>query len=590
VGGGAVVVALAVAAPWWWQSELDVGINPFLIALIGAVGLNLLMGTAGQISLGQAAFLAVGGYAAVWVAVDLGLPFLAAVAVATATGAAIGLLVGLSAARVKGLYAVLGTLALHFVVIFAISRYQYYGNATAAFFLPEASVAGWEIDDGRAWYAVLLVSVLLSLWAYRRLLRTHFGRAWVAIRDREASAAVFGISLVRYRLLAWALSSGLIAYSGALRAYYYGTVSNESFTIWMAVIALAAVVVGGLGSPLGTVLGTAVLVLVPFEARSILRAIDPSLPARPEITHLEYVFDGVVLIAFMWLAPGGIASLFGDVNPLSRMRQRRKRVVTEEPDQAGAPAPVPSPPPATAERLPLLVARGLAAGYGSAGLVVDDVSVELDEGEVVAILGPNGAGKTALVRALAGYTRAEGGTLYRGTITMSGRELAAMPAYRRARAGLVMVPGTEKVFAELTVEENLLVPGRRRPRIGDVLESFPQLADKLSRPAVLLSGGERQLLAMARALLLEPKVLLIDETTTGLSPRVSREVLEHMRGLAEQHSLGVFLVEQNVRLAFDVADRYYLLNRGRLVSEGVCAEADVDEVVATYMGWEPVRA
>ncbi|MCM3921690.1 ABC transporter ATP-binding protein [Frankia sp. AiPs1] len=223
---------------------------------------------------------------------------------------------------------------------------------------------------------------------------------------------------------------------------------------------------------------------------------------------------------------------------------------------------------------PRLETRGLSVGYGSTP-VVHDLNLILRPGEVVALLGVNGAGKTTTVRALAGELRP-----LHGEVLLDGRRTTA-PLHRRARAGLRYITEERSVFMELSAADNLRLGGGER---GRCLELFPELAPLLTRRAGLLSGGEQQMLTLARALAADPRVLLADELSLGLAPLVLERLLLAVRAAADRGG-AVLLVEQHVRDALEVADRAYVLSHGRVVLEGEARElrGRIGEIERTYL-------
>jgi branched-chain amino acid transport system ATP-binding protein len=193
-----------------------------------------------------------------------------------------------------------------------------------------------------------------------------------------------------------------------------------------------------------------------------------------------------------------------------------------------------------------------------------------------------------LLRALSGFTTEERGYIKSGSVMFQGKEVVRASAFRHSKLGIALIPEREKVFADLTVYENLLV-SRRKGDSGGIeraLEPFPALHSKMTRRASLLSGGERQMLALARALILEPKVLLIDETTLGLAPRTAGEVMAILRELVRGADRAIVLVEQNVKLALSYSDRYLIINRGEVVSSGDSADGALEshETLLGYGG------
>jgi branched-chain amino acid transport system ATP-binding protein len=236
-----------------------------------------------------------------------------------------------------------------------------------------------------------------------------------------------------------------------------------------------------------------------------------------------------------------------------------------------------SPSTATAE--PLIEASGLSAGYGST-VVVRDLNLSVGAGEVVALLGPNGAGKTTTLLALAGELAPRA-----GEVRMGGAVVTA-PCHRRARAGLGYITEERSVFMQLTVADNLRVAGVPS---SDAIALFPELAPFLKRKAGLLSGGQQQMLALARMLARRPAILLADELSLGLAPLIVKRLLEVISTAARQQGVGVLVVEQHVRRVMEVADRVYVLSQGQITMQGDAADmrSRIDEVEASYLTASP---
>lgn len=233
-----------------------------------------------------------------------------------------------------------------------------------------------------------------------------------------------------------------------------------------------------------------------------------------------------------------------------------------------------------------LEVSGLTAAYDKLE-VLHGVDVSVAPAELVAVIGSNGAGKTTLLRAVSGLIHPTG-----GSVRLGGADITALGAEQIAARGMAHVPENRLVFPSLTVADNLELGGWTRRRDGgfatrraEALELFPRLADRINLPAGALSGGEQQMLAMARALMAEPSVVVLDEPSLGLAPKVVGEIIAALAALRDSKRLAVLLIEQNIRAAFTVADRVLVMERGSVVAQGTPAElAQDDRVRAAYLG------
>jgi branched-chain amino acid transport system ATP-binding protein len=229
----------------------------------------------------------------------------------------------------------------------------------------------------------------------------------------------------------------------------------------------------------------------------------------------------------------------------------------------------------------LLEVENLSARYGPV-VAVRDLSLDVREGEIVALLGANGAGKSTTLAAIAGLHSDRS-----GTVRFAGKNISRLSPEQVVRRGVSLTPEGRRLFSTLTVEENLLLGGaaRRRREAGELLELFPILRERLKLPAASLSGGEQQQLAIARSLMSRPRLLLLDEPTLGLAPRLVRFVFELIGRLRAEQGLSVLLVEQNVHQALDLCDRAYVLRTGRVEASGTPDEVRrTREVESGYLG------
>ena len=288
-------------------------VNQTLIASIGALALNLLMGTTGQISLGHAGFIAAGAFTVAALVTHLGAPIGVTLVAAVIVGAVLGVLVGLPALRLKGLYLAVSTLAAHFVIIVGLTQYQAVISYGSGFSIAAPSIFGITLASERHWFYFLLPMALAVLLVNVNWLRSAFGRAWMAILHRDIAAESLGINVARYKLLAFSASTSLTCLSGALWAYHTGFVSAEAFDFSMLIEYLAMVIIGGLGSVLGAILGAVFVTVLP----QIISVLAESLPLLKglgsQVFELQIGVFGVTMLLFLMLEPRGLAGIWARV-------------------------------------------------------------------------------------------------------------------------------------------------------------------------------------------------------------------------------------------------------------------------------------
>jgi branched-chain amino acid transport system permease protein len=307
-----VVIGLlaALALPWMLTTFWASVANQILIAIIGALALNLLMGTTGQISLGHAGFIAAGAFTAAALVTHLQAPFLITLAAAAVVGAVLGVVVGLPALRLKGLYLAVSTLAAHFVITVGLGQYQAAVSYGSGFSMDGPSLAGFNVATEARWYYILLSAALLTMLINLNWLRSAFGRAWMAIRHKDIAAESLGINVHLYKLLAFAASTSLTCFAGALWAWHTGFVSVEAFDFHMLIQFLAMVIIGGLGSVLGTILGAIFVVLLPHLITVVVDKAPILKGLGTQIFELQIGLFGIIMLLFLMLEPRGLAGIW----------------------------------------------------------------------------------------------------------------------------------------------------------------------------------------------------------------------------------------------------------------------------------------
>ena len=302
----ALVVALpSLVSPFWLTVLNQIG-----IAVIGAIGLNILVGYTGQISLGQGGFLAVGAYTAGLIAVKTGASPVVGVAAAIAVTSVVGAFFGLPALRLKGLYLAIATLAAQQIVVWVITHWEWVTGGTDALVLEPVSVFGWTITGDRQWYWVIFGCAALATILATNLFRTGVGRAFVAIRDQDIAAEVIGVDPARHKLLAFAVSSAFVGLAGALTAYWTQILTWERFTLDVSILYLAMIIVGGLGTVSGAIYGAAFMIGVPAYLDQLSFRVSPESFLARDLPAIKLLIFGLTIVLFLVVEPRGLARIW----------------------------------------------------------------------------------------------------------------------------------------------------------------------------------------------------------------------------------------------------------------------------------------
>lgn len=294
------------ADAFWLYMACLVAIN-----VASATGLNILTGFTGLVSLGQAAFMGVGAYTVALLEMRLGTPFVLNLLAAGFTTAAVGIVVGLPSLRVKGLYLAIATIASSVILHFVFANWDSVTNGVQGLTMPPATFFGRDLDEPFELYWIILPVTVLMVLGAANLFRTRIGRAFIAIRDRDISAEVLGIPLLRYKLMSFALSSFYAGVAGGMWAYFFRVITPESFPFVMSIFFLAAIIVGGMGSILGGILGAAFMTLVPEILKIIVGWLGPLVPdAVAILSPVRIVVFGLLIVGFLLFEPQGLAEIW----------------------------------------------------------------------------------------------------------------------------------------------------------------------------------------------------------------------------------------------------------------------------------------
>jgi branched-chain amino acid transport system permease protein len=589
----AAVVALALPA----VLSVDQQFKAAAVLIYAVLGLSLVLlaGWGGIVSLGQIAFFAIGAAVTGFVVSEWGADLFGGLVIAMVVGAAVAAVVGVPALRLRGLYFAVTTFAFALATTSFLLNDEWFGWVPVDRIERAPLLGGLEVSSEAAtYYLALAVFVLVGL-GLRGVRTSRFGRALVAVRDNEAAAESYGVDPVRLRLAAFSLSGAVAALAGGLFVHHERAFDPSSYSPIENLAVLTMVVIGGMTSVPGALLGALAL----LGSRWFL---DP---------QWQFLASGLGVLLILLLAPGGLAGLAYRARDawLRRVASRAGlrvagfgapqpdpdadgALATDEPEAAAAPAGATTRPgePASEPEAPaavLLDVRGVEAGYGGVP-VLTGIDLLVHEGEAVALLGTNGAGKSTLLRAISGLVPVSA-----GTIACGGDDITGLAPDRVAARGVVQMPGGAGIFPSLTVAENLRVAGwlhrrddspTRRVR-ADMGELFPILDARADERAGDLSGGQQQMLALAMAVLMRPRLLMIDELSLGLAPTVVADLLRFVDRLRGEGTT-LLVVEQSVNIALEISDRAVFLERGRVRFSGPAADllARPDLLRSVFLG------
>ena len=306
----AVLVLMLLALPFAANAFLLDLANQVLLTSIGAVALMLLTGYAGQVSLGHAGLLAAGAFTTGILVKEAAAPLWVTLPASAVVGAAIGLAFGLPSLRLRGLYLAVSTLALHFLVIHAGQEYETRRGYSTGVVIDPPALAGFTLSDPRAWYFVLLAACAATVLASLNLLRSKTGRAWRAVHGRETVAEALGIHVPWAKLSAFVVSCTLTAVAGCLFAYWRGFVSAEAFSLFVSIQYVATVIIGGIGSIAGALLGAAFVVLFPYAIEAAMAALGLADRLAGMVFAINQAAFGLVMIGFLVAEPQGLVGIW----------------------------------------------------------------------------------------------------------------------------------------------------------------------------------------------------------------------------------------------------------------------------------------
>ena len=568
LGAIAIISAILLASNTYYLYVLG---TVAVYTLVG-VGLNILTGLSGQVSIGHAGFFAIGAYTGSLLMTKLQWNFWLAAIVATLMAAGTGIVLAAPALRVTGPYLAMVTVAFGIIIErILIEWVSLTGGFGGIFNIPKPSLLGLQpaLRD-----VVLLawLSAIAALVCFATVKERAWGRAWQAVRDDEIAATTVGLNSQRIRLMAFAVSAAFTGLGGVYFASIVGFISPGSFTFHRSILFLLAVILGGLGTVAGSLVGAIVLVVLP--------------ELLGNFAEYQLLFFGILLLLTLWLTPEGVVSFV-----IKRWHSQPVYPPEMSPDE------LPASIVKSQSELSLEV-RQMAIGFGGIK-AVDDVDLVAKSGTIVSVIGPNGAGKTTLLNLLTGFYRAESGSVKLGRLDLTGKSTLTIVG-----AGLSRTFQTTRLFNSLSVLDNLKVAfagdrlgnivtalfdwrdrGQKSTEIKSLeLLSFVGYRGDVHARADSLSFGERRLVEIARALATSPQVILLDEPAAGLGQQQRDWLVSLLRRLAKT-GMKIIAIEHDMNLVMEISDRVVVLDRGRVICNDIPARVQGDRrVLEAYLG------
>ena len=548
----------------------------FILALVAlttvvGVGLNVLLGLAGQVSLGHVGFYAIGAYVGAILTLK-GVDFWLAWPIAGLVAGAVGAVLALPALRVTGPYLAMVTIAFAFIVQHGTIEWRdLTGGQNGLMGIVPPSI-------GRVVFAereMALLATLLaggSLFVFHRLAGSAWGRAMLAVRDTETAARSIGLNPVTIKTVAFTVSAVFTGLAGAIFAPLMMFVAPDSFPFSQSILFLLAVIVGGAGFVLGPAVGAAVTVVLPELLSSL--------------AEYRLLFFGALLLVVLWIAPDGV---------IGTLAHRVRRIDRTTADGSGFNLAAFLSPGAAGETFAV---DGIGIAFGGI-TAASDVSFVALPRRITSVIGPNGAGKTTVLNMISGFYRPQA-----GSIRLGATELGGAPAWRIARSGVARTYQTTQLFGTMSVLDNLLVTMRRgqlgnplaalasheQRRAAAALLAFVGYHGPLAAPAGELAHVDRRLVEIARALAARPQVLLLDEPAAGLM-RADKAALAKLLRQVADFGIAVILVEHDMTMVMGISDHIVVLDAGAIIAAGTPAQVRRDpRVLKAYLGGADMRA
>ncbi|HEX4259434.1 MAG TPA: ATP-binding cassette domain-containing protein, partial [Streptosporangiaceae bacterium] len=575
------------------------------IFCITIVGLDLLTGIAGQVSLGQAGFMAIGGYMFAILTVKYHWPTLLGLLIGMVGSALVATVLGLVCGRLRGMYLAITTLAFGILVEAMANGLSITGGPSGIGGIPSLAVGGFVFDSDTRYFYLIWALVAVALILVANFVRSNRGRILRAMHGDQAGARSLGLNITRAKISVFVISACLASIAGSLYASYFRYLSPDQVGSSESLQLITMLVIGGMGTLFGPLIGVALLTYLPLESQSI--------------ANYSMLLTGVLLVLFLRYLPAGIWG--GVLEVINRLVPGRKPVAApdvgvepsavDEADEVTelAGAGVNAVPAAMnghgsldgpTDRTPALDVRELTKTFGGVR-AVRSVSFSVPAGSLTALIGPNGAGKSTVFNLVTNLYRPDS-----GEVVLAGRPITNVPPERITSLGLFRTFQTARVFPQLSVLDNVLVGGYRLGRAGYLAQALrlPKcrreereldqrarhllevmgLADRAEERAAVLPLAAQKYLELARSLMARPRVVLFDEPGAGMNDAETAELGMILRAIRDTGHT-VLVVEHNMSLVMGVCDHVVVMDAGRVIAAGPPREVSNDPVViGAYFG------
>jgi ABC-type branched-subunit amino acid transport system ATPase component/ABC-type branched-subunit amino acid transport system permease subunit len=585
-----VLVAAAAAVLVALPLVLD---DPFFILVmqslaylfIVTLGLDILVGWTGQISLGHAGLYAVGAYTTALLATRLGLPFWVSAPIGVALAGLFGAALAIPSLRAKGPYLAMVTIAFGFMAEVTSNRWSLTGGPMGIMSIPASTLPNGSAMTPTQYFWLIAATALTCHLFAANLFRARIGRTLLALQASELAAQSVGISVFGYKVLAFVVSSVYAGIGGVFFAHQNGFINSDTFVFALSVSFLTSALMGGSGTLYGPLIGSLILNLI------------PTVFARLQEYQL-YIYGSIILATIVFL-PKGIVGSLRQLPMLRRLERPHAAIVPDRSALDFARDAVSDGP--------ILEVHGLARSFGGIR-ALSGVDVAIERGTVHGLIGPNGSGKSTFVNVVTGVYRASAGCIFLG-----GVPLAPRAPHRMARLGVTRTFQSIRLFGELSVIDNVMVgfhlqfncgffaqllqtraavaEERSFRRKAMALLEFVGLAARAHDPARNLSYGQQRLLEIARALATRPLLLMLDEPAAGVSPTELHHLARIIRDI-KQAGVTLLVIEHHMELIMGISDVISVLDFGQKIAEGTTAAVREDQkVIEAYLGVpEPLDA